>query len=76
MKKCITILKIWSIVYWGIYFVSSFYKWELYNPFWWVLELPNNQEIRQHVLMILIFISLIMGALWNVFLDENGKIYK
>jgi hypothetical protein len=76
MKKLFTIFKAWSTIYWSIYFVNAFYKWDFYNPFWWVFELPNNQDIRQNVLMIAFFTCMIGGFFYFVVLDKNGKLIK
>lgn len=73
MRKIFTIIKIWSVIYWIIYFISAFYKWELYNPFWWVLELESNQEVRYTILMILASTLPIFCFIYSFALDKNGK---
>jgi len=73
MKKLLTIFKIWSVIYWGVYSITAFYKWELYNPFWWVLEMPHNQDLRYRLLIILPTFVMLMVALYFVFLNKKGQ---
>jgi len=76
MKKLFIIFKCWSIIYWSIYFINSFYKWNFYNPFWWILELPSNQDIRCYVLMIAFFTFTVGGFFYFIGLDKDGKLTK
>jgi len=76
MKKIITITKVWSLIYWTVYLVKSFYQWQLRNPFQWMLDLPNDQVLREHILMsipVLLFFCLFF---YFAGLDENGKLRK
>lgn len=73
LKKLEKICIIYSIIYWGIYIINVFYTWSLYNPFWWVLEMPYNQGLRSCVLMISSMILTASGALYFIFLNDNGQ---
>lgn len=73
MKKLLTIFKIWSAIYWGIYSITAFYKWELYNPFWWVLEMPNNQGLRYNLLIAFPTVFIIIIVLYFCMLNKKGQ---
>jgi hypothetical protein len=74
MKRAITIFKIWSVIYWGIYSITAFYKWELYNPFWWILEMPKNQDLRYKLLIAFPTVIILMLAFYFVFLNKKGQL--
>jgi len=71
-----TLLKIYSICYWTVYFVKSFCIWELRNPFEWVFNIPNDEQLRLSLSMagfLLIFFSI---AIYKMFLYPDGKFKK
>jgi hypothetical protein len=74
--KVSTLIKIYSTIYWAIYSIKSWINWELRNPFQWMLDVPNDIDLRTHVLMIA-FLAIVFGAIiYNLFLDVNGKFSK
>lgn len=43
-------------LYFIIYLVTVFIEWDLYNPFWWIIEIPTGTEdFRANVVSIYAF---------------------
>lgn len=75
-KKTSKLLKAYSLGYWLIYIIKTYFIWEFTNPFWWMLQLPKNSEIRLNVFMITLMLLLFFIIAYHILLDENGKINK
>lgn len=73
MKKIFKINGIFSAVVWTIYFLNSFYLWDLYNPFWWVYEIPVNQNVRDIFMGIFFAYVVYFVLMYEFVLDKNGK---
>jgi hypothetical protein len=61
-----------SIIWAAFYVIRAFVIWEIYNPFWWVLDIPTySNESRG---FIAFFGALYWIFLW-VFFSDTGPIY-
>lgn len=60
-------IKIFSIGYWSVYFVSAFIQWKFYNPFQWIIDIPSgSNEYRGGILAIMVFTALILSFLTDM----------
>ena len=71
--KVSTLIKIYSIIYWTVYGIKSWINWELRNPFQWMLDVPNDIDLRTHVLMIA-FLAIVFGETIPTFSDILTRI--
>lgn len=76
LKKVITIQKFVSGILWGVYIINAFVKWHLYNPFWWVFEIPTSPWLREAILIILFLYLVFFLIMYFIVLDKKGKIDK
>jgi len=66
--------KVFSIGYWSIYLLTAFVKWEFYNPFWWLVQLPYfTPENRMLVLVSAFFISIFNFMLVQIFILTKNR---
>jgi len=57
-KTLITNFKINISVYIVVYFIAAFVNWDIYNPFQWIINIPNYNPIDRGL-------GLFMFSLWQ-----------
>lgn len=58
-----------SGVFWTAYFVKCFLFWELKNPYNWIFNLKENEQLR-YFTMLVFFISAIFFLIYVNIMDE------
>ena len=73
LNKLRTLSIIYSVIYWGVYIINAFWAWDLYNPFWWVLEIPYDESLRGALMFFGALGLFISAMIYNIFLNKYGR---
>ena len=73
MKKHILItISVNALLYTAVYFFIAFVNWELYNPFKWIIDIPNyGSGERAAILIILVCLHIIEYMVISDYLKRN-----
>lgn len=58
-----------SGIFWTAYFVKCFLLWELKNPYNWIFQLKDNEELR-HFTVLVFFIFTLFFLIYINIMDE------